>query len=145
MVWAERIPLAMGVVACALLACASSPQRGSFVPLSRLQRSALAADATQRLQASYPAGSYALQWQRAIDDGFGRAMATALQQAGYRLWGPGRGRLDARSLDYAVDQLKGTPFVRLTLYVVGRRFSRAYALTAEGVQAAGPWSDSGSP
>ena len=46
----------------------------------------------------------------------------------------------AELLRYVVDTVKGTDLLRVTIYVRGQTFARAYAERAGGLYPVGPWS-----
>jgi hypothetical protein len=122
-----------------LLACAST-STGAYLPSTYDSAvSAIAYDAASKLALEYPPDEHALELKAETEGSFDRAFVSSLRQSGFAL-GAQRRPNEALVVQYAVDQLRGTKLVRVTLFIEQRTLSRAYTTSSEGVFPAGPWS-----
>jgi hypothetical protein len=123
-----------------LLACAST-STGAYLPSAYDSAvSAIAYDAASKLALEYPPDEHALELRAQTEGSFDRAFVSSLRQSGFALSATEARAGEALVLQYAVDQLRGTKLVRVTLFLEHRTLSRAYTTSAEGVYPAGPWS-----
>jgi hypothetical protein len=126
------------VLALLLAGCGGGVPYGSFVTGRDRAQAAIAEDAAKKLAASFRATGQAIRFAHDADDAFGRDLAAELRKEGFAIRSkPADGELLVR---YVVDVVKGTDFLRATIYVRGRTFARAYAQRAGGLYPVGPWS-----
>lgn len=144
--------LCLGLVACGT----SSPLRyGTYVGHGSDMLGGLADDAVSRLEHELPPEQFAI---RLVDvearessvNAFGKAVLTALQQAGYRVRSSRESPGESSPADqhgviwiplgYAVDHLGQSGYVRLWLEVGDLWLGRLYEVVAGRPVAAGPWS-----
>lgn len=123
-----------------LFGCAST-STGAYLPsVYDSAVSAIAYDAASKLALEYPPDEHALELRAQTEGSFDRAFVSSLRQSGFAL-AVAEGRAgEALVLQYAVDQLRGTRLVRVTLFIEHRTLSRAYSASVDGVYPAGPWS-----
>ena len=125
-------------LALMLAACGGAVQYGSFVPGREPAQAAIATDAARKLAASFPGTAQAVRFAHDAHDPFGRGLAAELRKEGFAIRSkPADSELLVR---YVVDTVKGTDFLRATIYVRGQTFARAYVQRASGLYPVGPWS-----
>lgn len=130
----------LALLCSSLFACAST-STGAYLPSAYDSAvSAIAYDAAAKLALEYPPDEHPLSLDSETEGGFDRAFVSSLRQSGFALGSRGNRSGDMLVVQYAVDQLRGTKLVRLTLFVERRTLSRAYATGSDGVYPAGPWS-----
>lgn len=130
----------LALMGCSLLACAST-STGAYLPSAYDSAvSAIAYDAAAKIALEYPPDDHPLALDSETESSFDRAFVSWLRQNGFTLKSAGNRSTDVLVVQYAVDQLRGTKLVRVTLFVEHRTLSRAYATGADGVYPAGPWS-----
>jgi hypothetical protein len=123
---------------CVIVGCASAPPRyGNFLVGHAEAQAAMALDAAELLL-----GLLVEQPRLTLDapprDAFGLGLVQQLRDNGLE---PSTvAHKGAPRLRYAVDQLKRTSLLRVTLVLGTRRLSRAYALKGSTAVAQGPWS-----
>jgi len=128
----------LSLACCSFFACAST-STGAYLPSAYDSAvSAIAYDAAAKLALEYPPDEHPLDLDAQTEGSFDRAFVSSLRQSGFALGPSGSG--EALVVQYAVDQLRGTKLVRVTLFVDRRTLSRAYTTSSEGVYPAGPWS-----
>lgn len=123
--------------------CATASQYGNYVNGKDQAQAAMAVDAANKLQEDYPPQEHVLVLYGGEEpDAFGTDLQNQLRKRGFtvRAGGSSDGAIVIR---YAVDVIKGTSLLRITLYVDARRLSRAYNEKGQGVEPAGPWSSIG--
>lgn len=129
----------LGVLIAAFLvtSCASTGTVGVFTPIDTAVADGLAEDfvsQTKRLgldsddELSVAVG----------DDPMGPALEEKLRTAGFRVSRTSASNDDA-SVRYAVDRLKGTDLLRMTVLVADRRISRVYREEEDRLLPSGPW------
>lgn len=128
-------------------ACASVRSAGSFIehpsPPAMLE---LARDAARHLAKLYPPASTELWFAHPVDDAFGQPFVTALRGAGFAVT-EARTRGTQLELLYVVDEIAPLYRVVLRIRSAHRRISmtRAYTHQANGVIAAGAWTQQEGP
>jgi hypothetical protein len=124
----------------AVLGCGGAAQYGSFIEEKPQVQAAIGTDAAKKLARNYPAERHKIWVAQQTEDAFGRGFAAALREQGYAVeTGEEQGPGPKLAVRYVLDAVKGTPLLRLTLYVQRRRLSRAYAERPDGLYPAGPW------
>lgn len=129
------------VLVALLLAACSASTTGAYLP-DRYDSAArsIAHDAASKLALEYPPDDHALELVAQTQTTFDRAFASSLRRSGFPMGLPSGDERERIVVQYAVDQIRGTKLVRVTMFVDHRTLSRAYAPKPGGVYPAGPWS-----
>ena len=130
----------IAVLVCAVAGCAGAPRHGTFVQGQDAALGAVSEDAAGKLRQEFPPDRYAVVLERAEEDAFGKELDSALRKAGYEVLGKRRKGGQAVRVRYAVDTVKETMLLRLTMEVGRQQLSRVYVPRSRGVYPAGPWS-----
>jgi len=121
-------------------ACATATT-GAYLPSSYdAAAPTIAQDAASKLAREYPPDEHRLEVVVDTQGTFDRAFASSLRRSGFAVAATSNASGEPIVVRYAVDRLRGTKLVRVTLFIDNRTLSRAYASQPSGVYPAGPWS-----